>query len=219
MKIFILFFCILFCHLLIIFSCKKKNDKLTISGTAFNTEINQNVSNIKVDLYIKRVSNNTWNNQFGLLNSVYTQADGTFKFEFDNTRASDFKLTFNKTGYFTLEYIINPDLVQKGKEYNQTYFVHYESWLKLLIKNFSPADADDLLFYKLLTGAITCPNGCVDTFKYFIGPGIDTTNICRVYGSQWAVIEWNVTNGSNHIQNVDSLWIPVSDTLAYSLYY
>ena len=219
MKTFKTTFLFLFSFLIIFFACKKKNEKQTISGTAFNTEINQKVSGIKVELFAKKLSNNTWNAQYSLLNTAYTQNDGSFLFDFDNIRVSDFKLTFSKTGYFTLEYAINPDLVQKGEEYNQTYFVHYESWLKLLIKNYPPANANDVLSYKLLTGAITCPNGCADTLKYFIGPSIDTTNICRIYGSQWAVIEWNVANGSNHIQHVDSLWITVSDTLVYNLYY
>lgn len=200
---------------MIFYSCKKKNEKFTISGTAFNTEISQNIINVKVELYAKKLSNNTWSAQYSLLNSTYTQSDGSFLFEFDNIRVSDFKLTFSKQGYFTSDYIINPDLVQNGENYNKTYNVHFESWLKLLIKNFPPATADDAMSYRFLKGL----DNAQDTLKYFNGSNIDTTNILKIYGSQWAVIEWNVTNGSNHIQHIDSLWIPVSDTLVYSLFY
>lgn len=219
MRNFVAILIILFSILLIFFSCKKKNEKLTISGTAYNTEISQPVSNIKVELYAKKISNNTWNAQYSLLNSTYTQSDGSFLFEFDNLRVSDFKLTFSKTGYLTSEYVINPDLVQKGKNYEQTYSVHYESYLKLLIKNFPPANDNDLLTFKLLKGASNCEQGCNDTLKYFYGSSIDTNNVCKIYGSQWAVLEWNVSSNSNHVQHIDSLWIPVSDTMVYNLYY
>lgn len=215
MKVFKLFFFISLCYFLIFISCKKKNDKLTISGTAYNTEIQQNVTNVKVDLYLKKLSNNTWNAQYELLSSMNTLFDGSFKFEFDNVRVSDFKLIFSKQGYFTNEYIINPDLVQKGKDYHQTYSVHYKSWLELLIKNFQPASADDVMSYKFLKGL----DNVQDTFKFFNGSNVDTLNIWKIYGSQLAVIEWNVTNGSNHIQYIDSLWIPASDTLKFNLYY
>ena len=219
LKLFITIFLILLNISTIFFSCKKKNEKLTISGTVYNTEINQPVSNVKVELYAKTITNGTWNTQFSLLYSQCSQNDGSFLFEFDNIRVSDFKLSFSKPGYFISEFIINPDLVQKGENYNQTYSVHYESWLKLLIKNFPPANSSDVLSYKLSKGSISCPDGCNDTLKYFFGSNIDTTSVCKIYGSQWAVLEWNVSSFSNHVQYVDSLWIPVSNTLVYNLYY
>ncbi len=200
---------------LVVFSCKKKNDKLTISGNAYNSEILQKISDVKVDLYAKKLSNNTWNGQYSLIETTYTQSDGSFIFEFDNMRVSDFKLAFSKQGYITSEYVINPDLVQKGENYNKTYNVHFESWLKLLIKNFPPTSTNDVLSYRFLKGL----DNIQDTLKYFNGSNIDTINVWRIYGSQWAVIEWNVFSNSNHVQHIDSLWVPINDTLVYNLYY
>lgn len=211
---------ILICFLVAgLFSCKKKNDKLTISGVAYNTESSNNASDINVALYKRDLSNNTWNGQYTLIASQNTNLNGEFSFQFDNIRVSDYKLIFSKTGYFTSEYIINPENVKKGENYSETYNVHYESWLKLSIKNYPPSDVNDVISYRLIKGSISCTNGCADTLKYLYGQNVDTTTLCRIYGHQIVVLEWNVTNGSNHLQHIDSLLIPESDTIKHNLFY
>lgn len=210
---------IILCLQVVFYSCKKKNDKFTISGTAINSQLNQPVANVKAVLYAKTVTSGTWNTQYSTISSTYTQGDGTFSFEFESIRVSDFKIRFTKEGYFVDEYVINPELVEKGENYNQTYYVHLEGWLKLLIKNFYPYTSNDLMSFKLLKGASNCQDGCADTLKSYSGPSVDTLHICKIWGSQWAVLQWTVASGSSYVQHSDSIWISPSDTLVRNLYY
>ena len=207
------------CIQIVLIGCKKKNENFIISGTAYNSELNENIGDVKVVLYAKTVSNGTWNSQYSTIGTTYTKSDGSFSFEFENIRVSDFKISFRKTGYFSDDYIINPELVTKGSNYNKTYSVHQEAWLKLLIKNVNPSTSNDLLSFKLRKGAANCEEGCNDTLKKYYGSNVNTYNKCKIWGSQWAILEWNVASGSSHIQYVDTLWIAPSDTTIRNLFY
>jgi hypothetical protein len=216
---FITFLIYFLCLHFIFLGCKKKNEKYTISGTTFNSELNQPVGEIKVVLNAKTVTNGTWNSQYSTLGTTYSNSDGSFSFEFENIRASDFKITLNKTGYFKNEYIINPELVIKGENFNQIYSIHQEAWLKLIIKNLDPTTSNDLMSFKLRKGGANCDQGCNDTLKKYYGSTVNTYNICKIWGSQWAILEWNVSSGSSHVQNIDTLWIAPSDTTIRNLFY
>ena len=176
-----------FCLLVAFQSCKKKNEKLIVFGTAFNFEISQPVGNIKVILSARSITNNVWNSNYDILSTTYTHNDGSFSFEFDNVRASDYKLSFIKAGNFTEDYIINPNLLQKGGDYNQTYPVHQEGWLKLLINVTNPNSTGVSVSLKIKKGAANCQEGCNDTLLFFDGAAIDTFHICKIWGSQWEI--------------------------------
>jgi len=200
-------------------NCKKKNDSLIISGIAINKETWQPVQGMNVLLSARTISNGTWSSQFNSIDNQLTSSDGSFNFKFDNIRASDFKLTFQKAGYISDEYIIQPNLLVPGKDYHQNYLVHFESWLKIMIKNYSPSSVNDVLSYRLLKGSLNCPNGCNDSLKYLFGANVDTYHLCKLHGSQNAIIEWNYSNNTGNSQHIDTIWIVPSDTTFYNIYY
>lgn len=192
--------------------CKKKDEKVTVSGTAINPQTGYTVAGMQVTLSAKTITSGTWNSLFSTIQTQTTSADGSFSMEFDNIRASEFKLTFYKTGYFLDEYIFSPDLINPGKEYNNNYAVHFEAWIKLFFKNYPPTSPSDMISYRFLKGSASCPEGCNDSLSYLSGANIDTYHICKLYGSQNAVIEWNYSSNYSNLQHIDTVWIAPNDT-------
>lgn len=199
-------------------SCKKKEDKNIISGVAINQQTQQAIGGVRVELSAKEIANGTWSSQYTSISTLYTQSDGSFSFTFDNIRVSNYKLSFSKTNYITDDYIISPDLVQPGNEYKTTYNIHFESWLKIIIKNNTPAYTGDNLAFQLKAGSVNCPNGCDDAVHNYSGI-IDSTHLCKIYGSQNAIIEWNYSYYSIHQRHIDTIWIQPADTTYYFINY
>lgn len=198
--------------------CKKKEDKNIISGVAINQQTQQAIGGIRVELSAKEIANGTWSSQYTSISTLYTQSDGSFSFTFDNIRVLNYKLTFSKTSYITEDHVLSPDLVQPGKEYKNTYYVHFESWLKIIIKNNPPAYPNDNLAFQLKAGSVNCPYGCDDIVHNYSGI-IDSTHLCKIYGSQNAIIEWNYSYYSTHQMHIDTVWIQPSDTTYYFINY
>ena len=209
---FILTFFLFSCLSFFILFCKKKDDKNTISGCIINQQTGQPVSGVRTELFAKTITNGTYSNQYSSIAYQLSQSDGNFSFTFDNMRVSEYKLTFSKTDYFIDENIINPNLIETGSNYNNNYYIHAEAWLKIFIKNNPPTAANDVLSFRLKNGYTNCTNGCSDSLQYFYGASIDTYHICKLYGSQNAVLEWNYSNLSNHQQHFDTIWIQPADT-------
>jgi len=197
--------------------CKKKEDKLIISGTAINEQTGQAVGAMSVTLYAKTITNGTWNTQYSQIQTQTTASDGSFSINFNNMRASEYKLTFSKNGYFKDEYVIQPDLVFAGGDYNNTYLVHFEAWIKLVFKNNPPYSTSDVVSYRFLKGSATCSNGCNDSLVYLYGANVDTYHICKLYGQQNAVVEWNYSNNYSHQQHIDTVWIQSGDTAIHNI--
>jgi len=198
--------------------CKKKDDKNIISGITINQQTLQPVSGVKVELSAKKIINGTWSSQFSSISTFFTQSDGSFSFTFDNIRVSDYKLSFSKTNYFSDDYVISPDQVEPGNEYKNTYYIHFESWLKIIIKNNPPAYSGDNLSFQLKSGSVNCPDGCDDIIHNYSG-NMDTLHVCKIYGSQSAVIEWTYSYNTIHQQHIDTLWIQPADTTLYYINY
>ena len=207
----------LFVLLFFLSDCKKKDKQLIVSGTTYNQQLSLNISGMNVSLYAKKITSGTWNTQYSIISSQTTASDGSFYFKFDNVRASEFKLVFNKSGYFTDEYIFSPDALIQGVDYNNIYNVHLEAWIKLYFKNYPPTSTADIVSYRFLKGSATCPDGCNDSLKYLYGANIDTYHICKLYGSQNAVIEWNYSSNYSNLQHIDTVWIIPNDTTIHNI--
>lgn len=214
-KKFTIYFSFIALVLIVLIECKKRDDKIIVSGTAYNPQTGTTVSGMEINLSAKTITNGTWNTLFSTIQTQTTDGSGGFSFNFDNMRASEYKLTFNKSGYIINEYFFSPDLVNPGKEYNKTYDVHYEAWMKLFFRNNPPASSSDMIYYQFLKGSAACPNGCNDSLIYLSGADIDTFHVCKLYGSQNAVIKWNYSSTNTNQQHIDTVWIAPNDTTSY----
>lgn len=210
----------LFACTLLFYACRKKEEKYTISGKTWNPQLASNVEGINVSLYARIIENGVWNSQYSLIESQLSQGGGSFSFTFEKNVVSDFKLTFVSQGYFTEEYLINPSNVKPGADYSNTYPVHLEAWLKVVVKNFPSATEDDFLSCRIYSGNVSgCNTCCNDEMKYFEGPGVDTSFICKLYGHRKVAVERIFTNETINQQNTDSVWINENDTTRFNVYY
>jgi hypothetical protein len=205
----------------IVQSCKKKNDKLTISGLVYNTNENNTMKDVQVILFAQKISNGTFSSNYETIGSGTTGTDGKFSFTLDNIRVLSYRLTFNKFNYFDLIKDLRGDVVSKGGEYKKSYEIYPCAFLKLRIKNVSPYNAQDYMSYRL-NFTEDKPTGfecCSDSVSTFHGKNIDIIRKCKTYGNQNIEINWNYTKHNiTQIRTTNITCIPF-DTSSVELFY
>ncbi len=205
--------------LIVLFSCKKKEEDYLISGTVFNPELNQSVSQMQISLWGTTVSNGSIQNQFSQLASVQTASDGSFSFKFKKSVYSALKLVLYRSDYFQQETAINPDNLSPGKEYKMTIQSHALGWIKTTIQNTGTQHDADNVYYKLSLPYTSCTTCCNTSAQNFSGASVNTSWTCNVYGGSKITIQWIYTYNTINQSHFDTLLVPVNDTLAYPIFY
>lgn len=199
-------------------SCKKKNDKLTISGFVSESNTTTPAKDVSVELQAQKVMGGTYSSVYETISTGKTGSDGKFSFAFDNIRVSNYKLIFDKTNYFGFTKEFSGSLVIKGEEYNRTYQIYPAAWLRLHIKNVYPVNGQDYFSYYLTGGTSTGYNCCSDTTSKFWG-NVDVIRKCKTYSNQNITINWIYTkNNTPHINTTNVSCAPF-DTTSVDLFY
>lgn len=211
-KIISIFFCVI-----ILISCKKKEEQYLISGTVTNPELNIAVNQMQITLWGTQISNGTVQNQQLKLGSTTTDASGHFEFKFDKAVYSSIKIVLYKNDYFETEQIINPNNLIPGKRYNIIIQAHGLAWLKTIIKNIGNQYPEDVLQYKLSLPYQNCSSCCSTTQRYFNGIGVDTLWICPVYAGSKISVQWIYSNNQTVQPHFDTLFINLNDTTTHQI--
>jgi len=219
LKIFLTYLLVFLFISLFLQSCKKKNEKLTISGYVYETNESTAVKDVRVTLLAKKITSGTWNSNYETINSAITGNDGKFSFTFDIVKVSGYRLTFDKTNYFYLTQNLSGDVVSKGEEYNRNYQINPVAYLRLHIKNVSPYNSDDYMSYYLVGGTSNGNECCSDSTSKFYGKSIDITRICKAYANQNITINWNYTKHNNFQLKTTNVTCTPLDTTSVDLFY
>lgn len=204
---------------MVIFGCKKKDEKYSITGYVINPEKNSAVSQMLVSLWATKVNNGSIQNQTYKIASYTTNESGYFEFNFDKEVFSSLKLTFNNNVYFSKEISVNPQNINPGEAYNITANVHTLAWLKTVIKNVSTQHVEDALIYKLSLPYSDCSSCCTTLQFTLSGSSVDTSWICPAYGDSKVSVNWIYSYLGNVQPHFDTLYIPAGDTLLHQIYY
>jgi 5-hydroxyisourate hydrolase-like protein (transthyretin family) len=219
----IIIFCIFIILFLIFFifvqSCKKKTDKLTISGYIYDTNESSPAGNVSVSLFAQKITGGSWNANYERINSTTTGSDGKFSFKFDVIKVSGYRLFFEKLNYFTITNDFSGNVVSNGGEYYQSYQIIPVAFLKIHIKNLFPFNLSDYMSYNIVGGTSSGSDCCSDTISRFHGKNIDITRICKIYGNKNIKIEWIYTKNNNSHPLTTNLFCPAFDTTFIDLFY
>lgn len=205
--------------LIVVFGCKKKDEKYIITGNVINPEKNSAVSQMLVSLWGSKISSGTVQNQPYKIASYTTDASGYFEFNFDKEVYSSLKLTFSHNEYFSNEVIVNPQNLNPGEPYNVTAHAHTLSWLKTIIKNLGAQNSSDNLIYKLSLPYSDCSSCCSTLQLSFSGASVDTFWVCPVYGDSKVYVNWMYSYLGNVQPHFDTLYISAGDTILHQIYY
>lgn len=198
---------------------QKKDETYTIVGTIVNPEINAPIASAKISLWGTKISGGVVQNQQEKLGETYTNANGSFEFQFDKQVYSTLKLIVQHNGHFSVEKTINPNNLSPHKPYSIQVSLHAISWLKTTIKNVDTQNNQDKLVYRLSLPYDDCRDCCSEQQRTFSGIGVDTTWTCPVYGGKHISILWIYSNGLFSSPHNDTIFIPIGDTVLHPIFY
>lgn len=209
----------LFTSVLLMSNCKKKENNVKFSGKVINPGNNQAVGDAQVSLSSTSVQSWVYNSNFQDIASVNSNQDGSFEFQFEEQAASAYRIYIYKPKYFSNTTVINANDVTSESGYYSTFDLVPEAMIILHVKNQTPADSADRILYKILRGAVSCPNGCPASYIEGLGMNYDTLITCKTEGDKFFLVESNITKGGGTIVRRDSVYITPFDTTALNILY
>lgn len=206
----------------LVFSACKKEEKiitLRIEGHITDPNLGSSLGGVRVAISANEVSSGIWNNAFSEIAHCTTESDGLFSFAFEQINAGEFRVDFEKPGYFEQQNIINPDAFSPENPHYDDYEMYSEAWFKIDIVNVNPFDAGDYILYKQLRGTGNCSSCCTATQHQLFGENIDTTFTCLLYGDQWVTYDYIVFKDNQANSFSDSVFAVRNDTTSVVLQY
>ncbi len=146
----------------------------------------------------------------GPLKTVHTDQDGYYRIDHDCNPSTAYWVEFE-----TAEGHFGP--IQKQQVYpGQNNTINMKqipfAWLKVRFKNVNPYNVYDYVGFDFVTPAVPSSGG-------FQGPGIDTELLIRVGGNMESIIQWSSKKNGVWNDNADTIYITMSDTINYEIFY
>jgi len=186
--------------ILLSFSCKKKEDKNTVSGNVSSSVSGNSISSGTAYLYGQKVSSGAWNASYSLLGQSAIEG-GSFKIEVEVDNITSFRLDITKNNFFTKEiFYTTENFIDNSISSN--YTIDPSAEITIIVNNTSPKNSDDFFKYKITKGYAEYDDACGKT-RTFIGQTQIDTTICKVIGDQEVIFsniwEKNNVGGSNEV--------------------
>lgn len=207
---------IIIIYLILIVSCKKKENTDTIQGNVTNISGNLPVSNGTVEIQAKVISNGSYSTIYSTLATGATNNEGNYEIKFDKVKAANYKIIFRKMGYMTIEEEFFSDELSSG-QVTKNITTAQESWLKIIVRNVFPINSEESISFRLINLPNKIPTSCDNLMRTFYGAAYDSIYSCTLPGNYNLVIEKTYNYGNNHILSYDTVNTPTSDTLNYIL--
>ncbi len=181
-------------------SCNKTKNKLLFSGKVYSPNESKNLAGVTVELQAQLIESSMYNSNFQSLQKVTTDANGNYNIENDNVRASTFKLLVYDNNYIRSETEINSELVNLGKSYKKDFDIYPKAYLKIYVRNVTPADATDEISISVQHTSPGCDICSTIQNLILTGDNINDTLICLIYGNQTVTVDYttNTASGLNH---------------------
>jgi len=196
---------------LLFFGCNKGAGTFTMEGIVTDDSFNQPLSEATVELYGVA----TGSNQYSLVASAVTDANGKYALSFNRTRTEKYTMIVTKNQYF--EQVIDVYYSQlKLKETNiKNVNTTAKSWVEIRILNNNPTNFDHLQFIRQ-QGKNGCAECCLGGYTDLYGAQ-DTSIFCANDGNKLYSLEYGVFGTANSgILSVTT--IPFDTTVLYLTY-
>ena len=183
--------CFLSISILLLFGCNKGAGTFILEGVITDASFNQPLAGAEVELY----GINGGNNQYALVASAVTGADGKYSFTFDRTRTEKYTLYVKKPLYFEQELEVYYSQLKLKETNIRNVSTTAQSWVEIKIFNNNAANNDHLQFIRQ-QGKSGCAACCMADFTHLYGAQ-DTSFFCINDGNALYSIEYAVFGTSN----------------------
>lgn len=177
--------------LLLLFRCNKGAGTFTLEGVITDASFNQPLAGAEVSLYGIAAGNN----QYAMIASAVTGADGKYSFTFDRTRTEKYTLYVKKNLYFEQEEEVYYSQLKLKETNIRNISTTAKSWVEIKIFNNNAANNDHLQFLRQ-QGKTGCSECCFSGTNHLYGFQ-DTSIFCINDGNSLYSIEYAVFGTSN----------------------
>ncbi|MEY3049946.1 MAG: hypothetical protein RL365_1984 [Bacteroidota bacterium] len=177
--------------LLLLFGCNKGAGTFTLEGVITDASFNQPLAGAEVSLY----GISAGNNQYAMIASAVTGADGKYSFTFDRTRTEKYTLYVKKNLYFEQEEEVYYSQLKLKETNIRNVTTTAKSWVEIKIFNNNAANNDHLQFLRQ-QGKTGCSECCFSGTNHLYGFQ-DTSIFCINDGNSLYSIEYAVFGTSN----------------------
>ena len=177
--------------LLLLFGCNKGAGTFTLEGGITDASFNQPLAGAEVSLYGIAAGNN----QYAMIASAVTGADGKYSFTFDRTRTEKYTLYVKKNLYFEQEEEVYYSQLKLKETNIRNVSTTAKSWVEIKIFNNNAANNDHLQFLRQ-QGKTGCSECCFSGTNHLYGFQ-DTSIFCINDGNSLYSIEYAVFGTSN----------------------
>ena len=177
--------------LLLLFRCNKGAGTFTLEGVITDASFNQPLAGAEVSLYGIAAGNN----QYAMIASAVTGADGKYSFTFDRTRTEKYTLYVKKNLYFEQEEEAYYSQLKLKETNIRNISTTAKSWVEIKIFNNNAANNDHLQFIRQ-QGKNGCSECCFSGITHLYGFQ-DTSIFCINDGNSLYSIEYAVFGTSN----------------------
>jgi hypothetical protein len=203
---------------LVFTTCKKeqKDFALEVSGTLKEGFSKQPVGSANVGLYVKEISGSIHSGMFRKIEETITDSEGNFKFSFNRGNSIEYRLDFNKEGYFSTEKDFDSNQLKPDLPYNTAVEIYTKSTIEVYLKRKNNNGQG----YLRVNGRSQRSLECCASFTYFSTFETDTLIVKEIYGDQYFFISHILSSPStdNIIVN-DSVYCPAFQKVNYSIIY
>ncbi|MGC9330555.1 MAG: hypothetical protein ACP5DZ_01605 [Bacteroidales bacterium] len=192
------FYIIIICILPgIVFSGCDKDEPSKVFGTVSVYPNNDPVSDGLISLRAQVIEQGSFNNNFKMIDDVYTNNSGGFEILFDPVRASVYRIDFTHDDYRDKYVEFSPDNFTISEHLSMQVVV--KAHLDVHIKNQnSPSESDE--FRIRIKGIPDVCQDCSDsTFSVFTGADVDTTLTYQIAGNEEITIVYTTTDNNGEI--------------------
>ena len=200
-------------------SCKKEKDKINISGTVYDPNLNTFLANAHVTISASMISSGFYNSNYTDIATTTTDANGVFTFEFEKQKSAGYRIFISKDNYFDNTIDINDADIVPGTPYTPAYNLYPVGYIKLHVKNSTPYDTSDAIRYSYTSGYLACYECCSNMLIKGYGKYYDVTSKCKTYGNQNAIISWSIYKAGYDVAHSDSIFCTAFDTTYYEILY
>ena len=197
-------------------ACNKEPISYTFQGKVNELYTSEAISDMIVEAYQLPFENSLATNNFELVASTSSGSSGTYELSFEREKATEFKLKFIKSGFFTEEVILQSSEVSSENPNEVDVTVASKSWIQFDIKNVQPAASTDELKLILYDYREGCEGCATQDYNIFTGAG-DTMVTYATNANTYFKFSYISNTGS--VNETDSLYLVSFDTVKYNISY
>lgn len=190
-----------------------------INGFVTDSLTNEIIPYAKVKLYAKVIQSGVWSANYTKLDETTTSTSGSYSFKIDNVKASNFKFQVEKDGYYNQVNEFESDRIIKEELNSINLKMFSVAYVRFNIKNQYPISNSDIMQLQIKNNLIYDYDCCNDSNKYFEGPLINESFICKSIGNYPLYFEWIISKVNGIKSYNDTIYPIKSDTLIFNINY